>query len=154
MCVQSGLAAIATLSIFSWTDIGSSYWLATAFLYWSLSLSLWAVIVTAQQKSVTRTLIVFREDSPEQLRLKLRVILRIPDIDLWKPQKSRRKTFAELNMLYVWQCPLMLMSYGWMTLLLGITLHVCTPLIDGAGRDPRKVRTPTSNVTTAMPASG
>ena len=43
-------------------------------------------------------------------------------------------------MLYVWQCPLMLMSYGWAALILGLTLYVCAPLIDYQGEGKRKVR--------------
>ena len=133
--LQSTLAAIADISVFSWTDIGATYWLATALFYFSLSLSLWAVILSTQQKSVTRTLSVYQDDAA-QLRLKAQVILRIPD---GRARAGKARTFAELNMLYVWQCPLMLMSYGWATLLLGLTLHVCSPLIPYSGHDKRKV---------------
>lgn len=134
--IQSTLAAIADISVFSWTDIGDTYWLATALFYFSLSLSLWAVILSTQQKSVTRTLSVYQDDAA-QLRLKVQVILRIPD---GRARAGKGRSFAELNMLYVWQCPLMLMSYGWATLLLGLTLHVCSPLIRYSGHDKRKVR--------------
>lgn len=135
------------ISVFSWTDIGDIYWLAAAFFYSSLSLSLWAVILAAQQKSVTRTLVVNEDISARLLKLKLRIILRIPDQqdsvekgeEEVEDRRTRRRTFAELNMLYVWQCPLMLMSYGWATMVLGLTLYVCSPLIAHASRDRRKV---------------
>ena len=42
-------------------------------------------------------------------------------------------------MLYVWQCPLMLMSYSWATLLIGLTLHVCAPLISDRAQNGQKV---------------
>lgn len=66
----------------------------------------------------------------------MQIILRFP---AGREHLDRNRTFAELNMLYVWQCPLMLMSYGWATLVLGITLHVCAPLIDYNGDEKRKV---------------
>jgi hypothetical protein len=134
---QSTLAAIADLSVFSWTDIGNTYWLAAAFFYFSLSLSLWAVVLSAQQKSVTRTLEVKADDDAQRLWLKVQVILRIPENV--QSRKGSRQTFAEWNMLYVWQCPLMMMSYGWATLLLGLTLQVCSPLITYSGHEKRKV---------------
>jgi hypothetical protein len=36
-----------------------------------------------------------------------------------------------LNMLYIWQSPMMLMSYSWVAFILALTLHVLTPLIRG-----------------------
>ena len=105
--------------------------------YFSLSLSLWGVITSAQQTSVVRTLWA-RDNNQHQLRLKAEVILRSKITAGLKTEK-RRKSFAELNMLYVWQCPLMLMSYGWATLLVGLTLHVCSPLIAPRGEHEREV---------------
>ena len=112
--------------------------------YFSLSLSLWGVITSAQQRSVVRTLSPVHDDQ-QQLRLKAQVILRHKVAG--SHFRGRSKSFAELNMLYVWQCPLMLMSYGWGTLLVGLTLHVCSPLISHHGRNERKVYTTTFSTT-------
>ena len=50
-------------------------------------------------------------------------------------------SLAAKNMLYVWQSPLMLMSYSWVTFLVALTVHVCTPLIRYRGwNDGVKVR--------------
>ena len=140
---QSTVAAAANIGIFSWTNIEGTYWLAKAMFYFSLSLSLWGVITSAQQTSVVRTLWA-RHDDQHQLRLKARVILRCNEASY--QSKQRHRSFAELNMLYVWQCPLMLMSYGWATLLVGLTLHVCSPLIPHRGEHGRKVISFNSNM--------
>lgn len=102
-------------------------------IYFSLLLSLWSLITGAQQKSVIHAVPIAHRD-PAQNRQTANFILRRPPT-----RRGSRRTFAELNMLYVWQCPLMLMSYGWAFLLLGITMHVCSPLIERSGPDPRKV---------------
>ena len=141
---QCTVAAAANIGIFSWTNIPGTYWLAKAMFYFSLSLSLWGVITSAQQQSVVRTLWA-RHDDQNQLHLKARVILRCPEKG--HQTKQRRKSFAEINMLYVWQCPLMLMSYGWATLLVGLTLHVCSPLIPHSGNHERKVTVSTFQCT-------
>ena len=134
--LQSTIAAVANISIFSWSGIEFTYWLATAMIYFSLLLSLWSLITAAQQKSVIHALPTSHRD-PSQFRKTAQIILRRPNSN---PRiDTSRRTFAEWNMLYVWQCPLMLMSYGWAFLLLGLTMHVCSPLIKKNGPDPRKV---------------
>ena len=102
--VQSTIAAAANIGIFSWTDFHESYWLAVAMLYFSLLLSLWGVITAAQHKSIIRALSVSPGDL-QQLLLKTQVILRDKSAGVQGSRRSR--SFAELNMLYVWQCPLM-----------------------------------------------
>lgn len=109
-----------------------AYWLARALFFFSLSLSLWAVVTAAQQASIVRTLQVTGHE-----RQTASVILR-------RRQKGSGgggsgRSFAELNMLYVWQCSLMLMAYGWATLLVALTLHVCSPLIRHDADSGRKV---------------
>ena len=104
-----------------------AYWLARALFYFSLSLSLWAMMTSAQQASIARVLSVNGE--AHSLEHTAEIILRRRR----RPQGKRGRSFAELNMLYVWQCPLMLMAYGWGTLLIALTLHVCSPLIE---KDP------------------
>lgn len=110
----------------------AAYWLARALFYLSLSLSLWAIVTSAQQASVIR--ILSAEGRPGWACHSVQVILRR------KAGGTAHRTFAELNMLYVWQCPMMLMAHGWATLLLALTLHVCSPLIRRDSADPRYVR--------------
>jgi len=109
-----------------------SYWLARALFYFSLSLSLWAVIASAQQFSVIHA---FPPGTDHQDTA--RVILRR---SVNRTVSLTRRSFAELNMLYVWQVPLMQISYAWGALLVALTLHVCSPLIQHDQEDGRKVR--------------
>ena len=41
---------------------------------------------------------------------------------IWKPA---------WNMVFMWQCPMMFMSYSLTMYLLGLTLYICSPLITG-----------------------
>lgn len=47
------------------------------------------------------------------------------------PESLGKKGWTARNIIYVWQCPLMLMAWAWGSLLVGLTLHVCSPLIAG-----------------------
>ena len=47
-------------------------------------------------------------------------------IGLWRPR---------WKMVFTWQCPIMFMSYSVNLFLLGLTVLVCTPFIQGGGWD-------------------
>jgi hypothetical protein len=132
--LQSAAAAAAIIGIFSWNELQGAYWLARSLFYFSLSLSLWALITAAQQASIVHTLTVEGDDA--EIDRTVQIILRRK-----KGAGHVAKRFAELNMLYVWQCPLMLMAYGWALLLVALTLHVCSPLIHNDQDNARQVLT-------------
>ncbi|KAI1617376.1 hypothetical protein EDD36DRAFT_479267 [Exophiala viscosa] len=43
------------------------------------------------------------------------------------------------RMIYIWQCPVMLMSWSWLTFLLALTLHVVAPLAAREKQNDRNV---------------
>jgi len=102
-----------------------------------LLLSLSAVVTAAQQKLVIEALLI-TSGLPELERTK-QIILRCDSTkdDDEKSNKSSQTewSFAAKNMLYVWQCPTMFMSYAWLTFLVALSVHVCTPLIRSSGPD-------------------
>lgn len=56
-----------------------------------------------------------------------------------KGDKGKESCLIDWNMVYIWQVPIMLMCFAWASFIVGLTLHVCTPLIEGSewGRDYR-----------------
>ena len=72
--------------------------------------------------------------SQDDVRLVLRsVLLQALDGSLPVCDTSGHVTGKEKidwNMVYIWQVPIMLMTYAWVTFFLAMTLHVCTPLIE------------------------
>ena len=133
--VQSTVAAAGVIGIFSWNEVAETFWVARALFYLSLSLSIWAVLASAQHTSVIHAL-PMSSSRRAQLRQTASVILRHHRVTT---HSNTRKSFAELNMLFVWQVPLMLMSYAIVTLLIALTLHVCSPLIGSSENSGRKV---------------
>ncbi len=124
------------MGVFSWPQVESTYWLAQAFWYCSLALAISALISSAQQSKVLDSLPSTSDDSiaKEDLEIVAQSILRLsPSQNL--PQNSQdtlvKRGGSHQAMVYVWQCPTMFMSYAWLTFLVGLTLHICTPLILG-----------------------
>jgi hypothetical protein len=141
--LKSTVSAAAVIGVFSWPAIEDGYWLATGLWHCSLLLSIWAGISSAQQGWLLVRMPPLQAESASQadLRLVLRSVLRqavdgsLPVCDLSGHVSGKEK--IDWNMVYIWQVPIMLMSYAWATFFLALTLHICTPLIEGGewGRD-------------------
>ena len=141
MSIKGALSAGAVIGIFSWTNVPTTYWLAQALFYSSLSLSVWAVIIASQQTTLLNAIRPTDKLQLEEVYSTAQIILRFKtdpdDIEGYAsayyrgPEALGKKGWTARNIIYVWQCPLMLMSWAWGTLLVGLTLHVCAPLIAG-----------------------
>lgn len=151
----STFSAAAVIGIFSWPSVDNSFWLARTLWYWSLFLSIFALISAS-----TGRLLAYLPDSPTsshsdaQLRDLLGLMLVFPrekparkgsitpanaslgsrqvDRTPTKGVRSRRKVFF-------WQNAMMLMSWSWVTLFVGLALHVLTPLIMDNGQHVDRV---------------
>lgn len=138
---QCAILAAAVIGSFSWNSVSDAYWLAPALWHCSLVLSILGILLSAQQVAVlnlmgelpTRsTLPLATADVRRYLVLMLSEIgqqeleresqLRRNGLGVWKPR---------WKMVFVWQCPIMFMSYSVCLFLAGLTVLVCTPLIRG-----------------------
>lgn len=127
------------IGAFSWNPVQGAYWLASAFWYCSLILSVLGLLLSAQQTVVLNLLGEPRKYTSSRaavadIRRYLPMILTEisprdsePDahvnehgIGVWKLRNK---------MIFTWQCPVMFMSYSVCLFLAGLTLLVCTPLI-------------------------
>jgi len=123
--------------------VTDAYWLASAFWYSSLVLSILGILLASQQTTVlqllgrppTNTLGGYAEKNDVRRFLPLiltkvrpRILQDTESVDdgyhlgQWRPR---------WKMVFIWQCPIMFMSYSVCFFLAGLTLFVCTPLIRG-----------------------
>lgn len=133
----------------------NSFWLARTFWYWSLFLSIFALISASSGR-----LLAYLPDSPNSshsdthLRELLGLMLEFPRE---KPAKKVSMTTANASpasrqvdvsptkgvrswrKVFFWQNPMMLMSWSWVTLFVGLALHVLTPLIMDNGQHVDRV---------------
>jgi hypothetical protein len=122
--------------VFSWPQVTSAYWLARALWYSSLLLAISAAITSAQHTSIIDSMAPTSPERPldiAELHYMRKVILRFSDeaaSDIERNEFGETKPgFRARVMLYIWQCPMMLMAYSWVTFGLALTLFICTPFI-------------------------
>jgi hypothetical protein len=118
---KSTFAAAGIIGIFAWPQITSSYWLCQGFFYSALTFSVWAIIITFQQGHLLESLPRAKTGDGSHERTLLRRMI---------PSERGPRYWL---MVFVWQFPTMLCSYAWVTLLLGLAIHICSPFIR---RDP------------------
>lgn len=152
--IACAILAAATIGSFSWSAIVDAYWLAPAFWYSSLILSILGIMLAAQQTAVLQLLgkppliqqTINSDYAPEiaDVRRFLPLILREVARSAESSSSRRAESAASWDgdsvvgewrprwkMVFVWQCPSMFMSYSVCFFLAGLTLFVCTPLIRG-----------------------
>ncbi|KAH8747401.1 hypothetical protein BGZ57DRAFT_935655 [Hyaloscypha finlandica] len=139
----AALSAAAVIGVFSWPDVGSSFWLARLFWNCSLWLSIFALISSAQSRLL--------EEFPESDQASL------AEIEVWrllrfmlKPSTSStaktglvdvehantegeippKSLGPNLWLIWLWQSPTMLMSFSWLFFLIGYEVYLLTPLIE------------------------
>lgn len=139
---QSAILAAATIGSFSWSAIVDAYWLASAFWYSSLILSICGILLAAQQIAVLQLLgkppTQTYSGFPEKADVRRFLPLMLSEV---RARGSRTDSVCDSNsvgewkprwkMVFVWQCPIMFLSYSVCLFLAGLTLFVCTPLIKG-----------------------
>ena len=139
---KSAILAGGVIGCLQWNALSNTFWLGPALWYCSLVLSILSMLLSSSQAFIFDSLNVPTEDegSSGDYRRYLSIIL-----------KSRTKEFVGLGeegsnprkikewsprwrMVFTWQCPMMFMAYAVCFFLIGLTLFICTALINGEKR--------------------
>ncbi len=126
--LQAALSAAAVIGVFSWPTAETTVWAAKMLWNWSFFMSSFSLISSAHQRLLRHLPEGESSDcSDEKLQLALNLFLQPPvkPASLSAKPESRR---ISKRMLWIWQCPVMLMSYSWVLFLVGYALHVLTPV--------------------------
>ncbi|KAI9164086.1 hypothetical protein HJFPF1_05722 [Paramyrothecium foliicola] len=134
------LSAAAVVGIFSWPATEKTLWVAKMLWNWSFFLSTFALISSAHQRLLRHLPKKEEKDcqvefSDEKIKLALNLFLQPPPHPTKLPTKNSpepQHRRISIKMLWVWQCPTMLMSYSWVLFLVGYALHVLTPVFDSS----------------------
>ena len=139
--MQSAVVAAIVTSSFSWTDISDSYWLAPALWYCSLLLAILGILISSQQIAVLDVLGLphatgnIRKDEEESARKRilrfLPLMLSENRAGLWEPR---------WKMVFVWQSGIQFLGYAVTFYVIGLTIYVCSPLIQGTYGPQANVR--------------
>lgn len=141
--LQSTLCAALTVTIFSWPSITATLWVARGLWYSTLFLSIMALVASTQETTLLDSMGLTKS----HLEINSEILQRILSLLLAPkgPSRTKDKTDVGLEegilrdvagrrpswiMLFIWQCPSMLMSYSWVLFVAALTLHVTTPLIE------------------------
>jgi hypothetical protein len=141
--MQCAIVAAAVIGSFSWTAVSTSFWLCSAFWYCSLVFAIFGILLSAGQTAVLDLLgppRTFTESESTAAQADIRRYLPLMLTELRK-HRDEAETQAgtagvgiwkpRWKMVFTWQCPMMFMSYSVTSFLLGLTMFVCTPLIQG-----------------------
>ena len=133
--LQSTMSAAAVIGVFSWSNIGESYWLARLCWYCSFWLSIFSLLSSTQNRILDQ----LPKDQHEiineaRLQLLLRIVLTSHNCHKSDLESKRTNmnyaVQSDLFMLFFWQSSFMLMSYSWAAFLVGYALYLLTPVID------------------------
>lgn len=122
--IKCAILAAAVIGSFSWTTIEEAYWLTHGFWHASLVLSILGILISASQITVLNTL--------GPLPNRQRGTQTMDSIKRYEPlllSHTGSKFIPRRKMLFLWQCPMMFMSYSVCAFLAGLSVLVCTPLI-------------------------
>ncbi|KAF2176807.1 hypothetical protein K469DRAFT_755439 [Zopfia rhizophila CBS 207.26] len=131
------VTAIVTAS-FSWPSIQDSYWVASAFWYVSLMTSVCGILIAAQQISLLTLIGDLPEDplaaSSKKIKRHLnQLLVECPS----RPRNSDEAAQEYLQqwqlswkLIFTWQCPMMFFGYSFLCYFIGLTVVVCTPLVN------------------------
>lgn len=124
--------------MFSWPSITESFWVARVFLYWSLSFSIFSLISSTIDQLLEwvptpgdDTLSERDCEAALSLLICPRALFAASGTDLAQDLKLYRPKWS---MVYVWQCPVMLMSWSWILFYTGFLLSILTPVIPDASQ--------------------
>lgn len=131
---QASLSGIAVVAVFSWSEVEDTVWVAKMLWHWSLILSIFALISSAHQR-LLRHLPSDKFQEPfddDKIKLALNLFLSPPVRPKGTNKNSSSQPTREISsrMVWMWQCPVMLMSYSWVLFLVGYGLHVLKPVFD------------------------
>ncbi|OJJ00747.1 hypothetical protein ASPVEDRAFT_40283 [Aspergillus versicolor CBS 583.65] len=93
------------------------HWTARAFWYWCTVLDVFAIGMSSQQLSILQYL----ESCEVHHNLLLDMIAK----------DSKEGKHTDSNMVYVWECPMMLLVHSMILFIVAVSVHVSYPLING-----------------------
>ena len=132
---QCAILAAAVIGSFSWNTVASSYWLTPAFWYCSLLFSVFGLLLASQQVAVLDLLGEPREHNvPHLTSLDLNRYLPL----MLRVHRARTRGGTpqiggpRWKMIFIWQVPIMFLSYAISFFLFGLVILVCSPLIEGS----------------------
>ncbi|KAF2650658.1 hypothetical protein K491DRAFT_608412 [Lophiostoma macrostomum CBS 122681] len=123
------LSAAAVIGIFSWPSTEHTIWVAKMLWNWSFFMSTFSMIGSAPTRLLQH---LPEKDNNEKydertVKIALNLFLRPVDKSARAGGKMKARKISR-SMLWVWQCPAMLMSYSWVLFLIGYALHVLSPV--------------------------
>ncbi|KAI1267585.1 hypothetical protein F5Y18DRAFT_378192 [Xylariaceae sp. FL1019] len=116
------LSAAASLAIFSWPPVETTPWPAKLFWHWGLILSIFSLISSVQSRLLAEFPLPKCSGSDQAAVHVLDLVLRSE----YSPNSGLRE--RSIALLWMWQCPTMLMSYSWLFFLVGYVIHILRPL--------------------------
>ncbi|KAK5682671.1 hypothetical protein LTS10_005800 [Elasticomyces elasticus] len=132
----SALSAAAIIGTFSWPGTSSSFWPSQLFWYNGLWFSIFALVSFSQQRMIDQiptsdpkqcSNIVSQAHAQSLLHLFLKPTGGEHDIEATRG--VHRRFVLDWRLAYAWQTPTMLMSYAWLSFMLGYAMYLLTPLL-------------------------
>lgn len=102
----------------SW-DTENRHWVVHAFWYWCIVLDVFAIGISSQQLSILQYLKVCEAHQN-------------PLLDMIVKDGNEGK-HPDSKMVYVWECPMMLLVHSMILFIIAVSVHVCYPLINDPG---------------------
>ncbi|KAK8108514.1 A-pheromone receptor PreA [Apiospora sp. TS-2023a] len=138
------LSAAAVIGIFSWPDTATSFWLCPTLWYSSLFLSIFALISPSQLRlleQLPQTTGDAGALNHEEIRRLMLTVVREDRTTERRLEEGNAPTSFKTDpvLTWIWQSPMMLMSYSWVLFLVGYLCYVLTPLIPGSQESMKPV---------------
>ncbi|KAH6695326.1 hypothetical protein F5X68DRAFT_227306 [Plectosphaerella plurivora] len=124
------LSGAAVLGVFSWPTVETTIWTAKMIWHWSFFMSCFALIGSAHQRLLRHLPGMDDDDSFDDERLDIALNLFLRPSEATAVETKHRH--MSIRMLWVWQCPTMLMSHSWVFFVAGYALHLLSPIFDPA----------------------
>ena len=125
------MSAAAHISVFSWDGVTEAFWVAKVLWYWGICFAFFSLV----NSTITELLdlIPATNDTIADAGDRSAVLPLIVSIRTSKNPGASLPSFEQCRpswlMVYVWQCPVMLMSWSWVCFFAGFILYILTPAI-------------------------
>ena len=138
---QGAIISAADIGSFAWSTVPDAYWLASVFWYCSLIFAIAGIFLSSQQIGVLDLLGPLQQSNVNRSsKARIRRYLPLIGTEIRQPRFEADSQTARVGvgvwkprweMVFTWQCPMMFLSYSFSLYILGTTVFVCTPLING-----------------------
>ncbi|KAI9886617.1 MAG: hypothetical protein M1823_001596 [Watsoniomyces obsoletus] len=140
----AALSAAAVIGVFSWPTTERTVWAAKMLWNWSFFMSTFSLVGSAPTRLLQHlpndaNMTYDEQHLPNEANMKYNQRQFKIALNLFLQPSEQHGNSTDSNaanrhicrrMLWVWQCPAMLMSYSWIFFLLGYALHVLSPVFD------------------------